>query len=180
MDLAQMLARLRASAAAFSPRQLMTIAAAFIAVVGGVIGLSYWNTPSYHLLFADMDPAAASEVVDRLKAQKISYKIEDSGRSIRVPEERVDELRLSLTAQGLPSSGRVGFEIFDRLAFGATEFQEHVNYRRALEGEIARTISTISEVGSARVHIAMAKESLFESREQAAKASVILKLKGRQ
>src|SRR5262249_7542915 len=101
-------------------------------------------------------------------------------RSIRVPEDKVDELRLSLTAQGLPSSGRVGFEIFDRTAFGATEFLEHVNYGRALEGELARTIATIGEVASARVHIAMAKESLFESRAQPAKASVIIKLKGRQ
>src|SRR4030067_328396 len=77
---------------------------------------------------------------------------------------------LGLAAEGLPSSGRVGFEVFDRTAFGATEFLEHVNYRRALEGEIARTIGTISEVSGARVHIAMAKESLFESREQPAKA----------
>ena len=77
----------------------------------------------------------------------------------------------------MPTSGRVGFEIFDRTAFGPTEFLEQVNYRRALEGEIARTIATIGEVRSARVHIAMAKDSLFESREQPAKASVILKLK---
>ena len=94
-----------------------------------------------------------------------------------MPEADVDKLRLEITAQGLPTSGRIGFEIFDRTAFGATEFQEHVNYRRALEGEIARTIATLSEVASARVHIALAKESLFGSREQPAKASVVLKLR---
>src|SRR5262245_30377293 len=133
MDLAQLLARLRATSASFSARQIVVLVVAFIAVVVGVIGAAYWSAPGYRLLFADMDPAAASEVVDRLKAQKIAYRIDDGGRSIRVPEDRVDELRLALTAQGLPSSGRVGFEIFDRTAFGVTEFLEHVNYRRALE-----------------------------------------------
>jgi flagellar M-ring protein FliF len=93
--------------------------------------------------------------------------------------ERVDELRLELTSQGLPASGRVGLELFDRTAFGATEFLEQVNYRRALEGEIARTIGTLSEVSNARVHIAMGKEALFgESRP--AKASVVLKLRGQR
>ena len=110
---------------------------------------------------------------------KIPYQLDPGGRGIRVPADTVDELRLDLTASGLPQSGRVGFEIFDRTAFGATEFLEQVNYRRALEGEIARTIGTISEVASARVHIAMGKDSLFgESRP--AKASVVLKLRGQR
>src|SRR4029079_5451462 len=99
------------------------------------------------------------------------------GRTVSVPVERVDELRLQFASGGLPSAGRIGFEIFDRTAFGTTEFLEHVNYRRALEGELARTISTIAEVASARVHIAMAKDSLFTGDAQPAKASVVLKLK---
>ena len=74
-----------------------------------------------------------------------------------MPVERADELRLEFASGGLPSAGRIGFEIFDRTAFGTTEFLEHVNYRRALEGELARTISTLAEVASARVHIAMAQ-----------------------
>ena len=82
-----------------------------------------------------------------------------------------------MAAQGLPASGRIGFEIFDRTAFGVTDFLEHVNYRRALEGELARTIGTIAEVSSARVHIAMARPSLFAGQDQAAKASVVLKLR---
>jgi flagellar M-ring protein FliF len=180
MDLAQLLARMRAASGSFSAAQIALAAVVFVLVVGGLVGGSYVTAPSYSLLFADMDPAAASEVVDHLKTQKVPYKLDDGGRAIRVPEDKVDELRLALTAQGLPSTGRVGFEIFDRTAFGQTEFLEHINYRRALEGEIARTISTIGQVESARVHIAMAKESLFETREQPAKASVILKLKGSQ
>jgi flagellar M-ring protein FliF len=96
-----------------------------------------------------------------------------------VPSTQVDELRMEFSSQGMPSSGRIGFEIFDRTAFGATEFLEKVNYRRALEGEIARTIATLSEVSSARVHIAMGKDSLF-GEPRPAKASVVLKLRSQR
>ena len=155
----------------------MSLVVSFVLVVGVVGGSAWWlNTPSYALLFADMDEDAAGQVVTRLKSLKVPYSLDEGGRAIRVPANRVDELRLELTAQGLPSSGRVGFEIFDRTAFGATEFLEQVNYRRALEGEIARTISTIAEVGGARVHIAMGKDSLF-GEPRPAKASVVLKLR---
>jgi len=174
----QLFARLRAQFGSLTTTQLATLVVAFLAVVGVVSGSTWFiSRPTYALLFADMDPESAAEVVAKLDAQKIKYQIDAGGRSIRVPEADVDKLRLELTAQGLPTSGRIGFEIFDRTAFGATEFQEHVNYRRALEGEIARTIATLSEVASARVHIALAKESLFGSREQPAKASVVLKLR---
>src|SRR5690606_41152730 len=121
---------------------------------------------------------SAARVVERLKALEVAYQLDPGGRSVRVRSDRIDELRLEFSAQGLPASGRVGFEIFDRTAFGATEFLEHVNYRRALEGELARTIGTLSEVSSARVHIAMARDSLFVNRDQPAKASVVLRLKG--
>ena len=174
----QLFARLRAQFGSLTTTQLATLVVAFLAVVGVVSGSTWFiSRPTYALLFADMDPESAAEVVAKLDAQKVKYQIDAGGRSIRVPEADVDKLRLELTAQGLPTSGRIGFEIFDRTAFGATEFQEHVNYRRALEGEIARTIATLSEVASARVHIALAKESLFGSREQPAKASVVLKLR---
>lgn len=171
------LARLRTLAANFSTAQLISLGATFVLVVGIIAGSAFWlNQPSYALLFADMDQEAAGQVVARLKSLKVPYTLDEGGRAIRVQASRVDELRLELTAQGLPSSGRVGFEIFDRTAFGATEFLEQVNYRRALEGEIARTISTIGEVGGARVHIAMGKDSLF-GEKRPAKASVVLKLR---
>src|SRR5581483_2283579 len=134
---------------------LVTLGLAFAAVVSLVIGSAYWlNTPTYSVLLSDVDAESASGVVARLKNDKVPYLIDDGGRTIRVPASRVDELRLDLASQGLPASGRIGFEIFDRTAFGVTDFQEHVNYRRALEGELARTISTIGEIASARVHIA--------------------------
>lgn len=161
-----------------SSGQLATMAAVFVAVVALVAGSAYWiNTPTYTLLYSDMDAEAASNIVARLKSENIPYQLDAGGRAVRVPAERVDELRLELASQGLPSSGRIGFEIFDRTQFGATEFLEHVNYRRALEGELARTIATIGQVQTARVHIAMAKESLFTTGSEPAKASVVLKLR---
>ncbi|MDP1569071.1 MAG: flagellar basal-body MS-ring/collar protein FliF [Vicinamibacterales bacterium] len=168
----------KAALGGLSTPQLATLAATFVLVVSLVIGGAYYmGAPAWALLFSDMEPDAAAHVVEQLKAQKVEYRIDGGGRSIRVPADRVDELRLQFASTGLPSSGRIGFEIFDRTQFGATEFLEQVNYRRALEGEIARTITSIQEVENARVHIAMAKDSLFTEREQPAKASVILKLR---
>jgi flagellar M-ring protein FliF len=180
MDPQQLLARLKTLGSSFSASQLAMLGLSFVLVVGIVVGSAWWlNTPNYVLLYSDMDAESAGQMVTRLKNLNVQYRLDEGGRAIRVPAERVDELRLELSAQGLPSSGRVGFEIFDRTAFGATQFLEQVNYRRALEGEIARTIATISEVGSARVHIAMGKESLF-GEPRPAKASVVLKLRGQR
>ena len=177
----QLLAHFKRLTSTLSTTQLASLAAVFVAVVGVLVGTAYYiNTPTYAVLFSDMDSESASSVVTRLKAAKVEYVLDEGGRTVRVPNGRVDELRLDFSSQGMPSSGRIGFEIFDRTAFGTTEFLEHVNYRRALEGELARTISTISEVSSARVHIAMAKESLFAADTQQAKASVVLKLKGKK
>jgi len=174
----QLLDRLKQLQSKLSTTQLFSLVAAFVAVVALVASASwYLSTPEYRLLFTDMDPEEASQVVSRLTNDKVQYRLANGGRDVEVPKDDVDRLRLSFSNQGLPASGRIGFEIFDRTAFGQTEFLEQVNYRRALEGEIARTIATISEVASARVHIAMAKDSLFGSRMQPAKASVVLKLR---
>lgn len=178
MDPQQLLARARTLTSNFTGGQLAMLATTFVLVVGIIVGSAwYLNAPTYTLLFSDMDPETAGDIVTRLKNLKVPYQLDEGGRAVRVPADRVDELRLELTAQGMPESGRVGFEIFDRTAFGATQFLEQVNYRRALEGEIARTIATIAEVSSARVHIAMGKETLFGD-PRPAKASVILKLRG--
>jgi flagellar M-ring protein FliF len=170
--------RVRKLTAALNARQLTTLGLAFVAAVVLVVGASWYvNAPDYRVLFADMEPEEAARVESGLKSEKVQYQLANGGRDIEVPKEDVDRLRLHFSSTGLPTSGRVGYELFDRTAFGQTEFLEQVNYRRALEGEIARTIATIGDVRSARVHIAMAKTSLFESREQPAKASVILTLK---
>jgi flagellar M-ring protein FliF len=171
--------RLTRLGASMTIGQRASLVGAFVLVVTLVSGSAYLvNRQDYVPLFTDLDAESAGDIVERLKAGKVPYELGAGGRTVRVPENRADELRLEFSANGLPSSGRVGFEIFDKVTFGATEFVEQVNFRRALEGEIARTISTLSEVSSARVHIAVAKTSLFETREQPAKASVFLKLKG--
>lgn len=173
-----MLAPLKRLTSTLSTGQIATLAVAFVGVVGIVGGSAYWmNSPSYTLLYADLDPESANAVVTRLKSAKIEYVLDDGGRSVRVPVERVDELRLDMASQGLPTTGRIGFEIFDRTAFGTTEFLEQVNFRRGLEGELGRTIGTIAEVASARVHIAIPKASLFTGDDDQAKASVVLKLR---
>jgi len=161
-----------------SAAQLASLAAAFVVVVAVVAGSAYWfGASTYRVLFTDMDAESAAQVVDRLRARDIEPQLADGGRTVKVPEEEVDRLRLELAGEGLPVSGRIGFEIFDRTQFGATEFLEQVNYRRALEGEIARTIATIAEVSAARVHIVMPKDTLFGASQQPAKASVIVKVR---
>jgi flagellar M-ring protein FliF len=165
--------------ASLTTPQLLILAGTFVGVLALVVGSAwYLNAPTYRVLFNDLDAESASQVVDKLAAQNVRFQLTDGGRTVLVPAERVDTLRLQFAGEGLPVGGRIGFELFDKTAFGQTEFLEHVNFRRALEGELARTIQTIAEVQAARVHIAMAKESLFGAKEQPAKASVVLTLKG--
>ncbi len=178
MNLDSLLARLKSSAESLSTRQLTSLAVAFVAVVAVTIWSAYsLNTPSYGVLFSDMDAESAASVISKLKNDKVQYVLDDGGGTIRVPTDRLDEVRLNFASEGMPSSGRMGFELFDRTAFGVTDFLEHVNYRRALEGELARTISTIREVAGARVHIALPQPSLFVGQDQPTKASVVLKLR---
>jgi flagellar M-ring protein FliF len=174
----QLFLRLKKLAEALSVKQLLGLGLVFVAVIGVVIGSAYWiGTPDYALLMGEMDAETAASVSGKLRDANTPYRLGDGGRSISVPAERLDELRLQFASDGLPSGGRLGFEIFDRTAFGTTEFLEQVNYRRALEGELARTIGTLAEVASARVHISMAKNSVFVGQEQPAKASVVLRLR---
>jgi flagellar M-ring protein FliF len=169
----------KAVRASLGTGQLISLVAVFVGVVALLIGSTwYLNRTEYRVLFSDLNGEEAAKVVDRLTADNVDYQLQDGGRTILVPTGTTDTLRLRFAGEGMPTSGRIGFEIFDKVAFGQTEFLEHVNYRRALEGELARTISTLSEVQSARVHISMQKESLFGAKEQPAKAAVTLTLKG--
>lgn len=178
MNPQQLLAHANRLRATLSAGQLASLAAAFVAVVAVVVGSAYWaNTPDYQVLYRDLDPESANAVITKLKAANTAYRLEGGGSTLLVPAAKIDELRLDFASQGLPTAGRIGFEIFDRTSFGTTEFLEHVNYRRGLEGELARTIATIGDVASARVHIALAKDSLFTGSAEQAKASVVLKLR---
>jgi flagellar M-ring protein FliF len=150
-----------------------------IAVIGGsVVGLSFIQKESYSTLFSGLSPEDASMVVAKLKEQKISYKLGLGGTAIYVPSERVYDIRLLLVSQNaLPGGGGVGFELFDKTNYGMTEFMQNVNYKRAIQGELARTINQMPEVKSSRVHIAIPEKTLFTDREKEVTASVFLKLK---
>lgn len=135
------------------------------------------NKVDYQVLYADLDAAEAQSIVTKLQGQQVPYELSEDGRTIKIASDKASEIRMSLAAEGLPESGRVGFEIFDRTNFGVTNFQEQVNYQRALEGELERSILTLHQVAAARVHLVMAKESLYERSDDQTKASVIVKLK---
>jgi len=157
-------------------KKVMAIAgiAATIAVIVGVV---LWaNQPVYRLLYSNLSPEDAGTIVEKLKEMKVPYEVKEGG-SIMVPEDRVYELRLVLAGQGLPSGGGVGFEIFDKTTIGMTDFVQKLNYRRALQGELARTISQLSEVELARVHLAVPERTLFSEKKEKASASVVLKLR---
>jgi flagellar M-ring protein FliF len=180
VNLESLLGRLKSLRESFTTAQLVSMVAAFVAVVALVGGGGYWaSQPTMKPLFSNLEPEAAAQVTSKLRDQKVEFELVDGGRSILVPESRVEQLRLDFAGDGLPSGGTIGYEIFDGTKFGWTEFLEHVNNRRALEGELARTISTIDAIAAARVHIAMGQKTLFVRDRTPAKASVTLKLSGR-
>ena len=120
-----------------------------------------------------MEPADAQALGQKLAAKNIAFEISPDGKSISVPSSKLDASRMELASEGMPHSGRLGFELFDKVNWGQTEFDEKVTYQRALEGELERSIQTLSGVESARVHLVLPTQSVFIDRERAAKASVI-------
>jgi flagellar M-ring protein FliF len=134
-------------------------------------------TPDYKPLMTGMETADAQSVGAQLAAKKIPYIVSPDGTTVSVPADQIDAARLEVASHDSPHSGRTGFEIFDKVSWGQTEFDEKVNYQRALEGELERTIQTMSSVKSARVHLVMATDSVFVDRERGAKASVTLRLR---
>ena len=131
---------------------------------------------SYAPLFTNLNAKDASDIVAYLNQHGIKYKLENGGSVIEVPKDMVYSLRLDLVAAGLPKHGVVGFEIFDKQNFGTTPFVENINYIRALQGELTRTIENIAEVKSARVNIAIPKPTIFTERQQPPTASIVLDL----
>lgn len=132
----------------------------------------------YATLFTQLDPAEAGKIVEKLKEKKIPYKLEDNGSTILVDKNKVYDTRLTIAAEGLPESGIVGYEIFDKTNLGMSEFVQKLNYRRALEGELAKTISSLNGVKKARVHIVIPEKALFEKEQKFPTASVTLQLAG--
>jgi flagellar M-ring protein FliF len=137
------------------------------------------GSPDYKPMSSSLEPAEAQALSAQLDADGIPHQTSADGKTISVPADKIAEARMKTASQGAAHSGRLGFELFDKMSWGQTEFDQKVTYQRALEGELEKTIETLSDVESARVHLVMAKDSVFLDKEQPAKASVILKLRGK-
>ncbi len=161
-----------------SLRQKISLGATILAVVGGLYWfINFQKEKDFKPLFTQLAPEDAGQLTQKLREKNVEFKIGEDGASVYVHSGKLSELRLELAAQGLPRSGRIGFELFDKTNFALTEFAEQVNYQRALEGELERTVMSLREVEHARVHLTFAKQSIFQDNRQPAKASVVLKLK---
>jgi flagellar M-ring protein FliF len=161
-----------------SLRQRLTIAAVAVLAATGLWAMVHWQRESdFKPLYTSLPPEDAAAIVQKLHESGVDYRLPEPGGSVLVPSAKLAELRLTMAAAGLPKTGRIGFELFDKTNLGATEFAEHVNYRRAVEGELERSVMSLAEVEQARVHITFPKDSVFVEEQQPAKASVLLKLR---
>lgn len=159
-------------------QQKIGIAVAAVASIVAVVALITWaSKPTYGVLFSNLEAQDASKIVDKLKQASVPYELGDGGKAILVPKSQVYELRLQMAGQGLPKSSIVGYDIFDKPSFGMTDFTQRVDYKRALEGELEKTILQLDEVQGASVHIVIPEKTLFASQQQKTTASVFLKLK---
>src|SRR5471032_2260125 len=165
-----LLNRLRAN-----PKIPIAIAAA--AAVAVIVVMTLWaKQPTYKVLFSNLNDKDGGAVVTQLTQMNIPYQFSDNGGAVLIPADKVYETRLKLAAAGLPKGGAVGFELMDQEKFGISQFSEQINYQRALEGELSRTIETLGPVSSARVHLAIPKPSLFVREQKNPSASVTLNL----
>lgn len=156
-----------------NPKIIFAIAAA--AALSVVVALLLWaRSPDYRLLYSNISDQDAGAIVAQLAQMQVPYRFEEHGGAILIPADQVYEVRLKLAQQGLPKGGTVGFELMDQEKFGISQFSEQINYQRALEGELSRTIDTIGSISNARVHLALPKASLFVREQKQPSASVTL------
>ncbi len=158
------------------PRKIALAAIVSLSLVLFAILIIEARTADYQLLYANLSELDAAPIVNWLKAQHIPYELKNEGKNIWIPADKLYETRLDLASNGLPNGGGVGFEIFDKQSFALTDYVQKVNYTRALQGELARSISSLAPVESARVHLALPEKTLFKNEEKKATASVILTL----
>lgn len=176
-DMKKSLAQLKGRFDSLSFGRKLTFGITALLSVLFVASILLWAyRPTYMPLYSGLSAEDAAEIVENLKAQKVQYRIEAGGSAISVPEDKVYEVRLSLASKNLPGRSQ-GFEIFDQKTFGMTEFQEQVNYQRALQGELERTISQLKSVEACRVHLVMPKDNVFSDEKKEASASVVVKLR---
>ncbi len=157
-------------------RKLMAAAVLAVSLVFFLILIIQSRVADHQLLYANLTETDASSVVNWLRGQRIPYHLENGGKNIWIPADKLYEARIDLAAGGLPSGGGVGFEIFDKQSFALTDYVQKVNYTRALQGELARTITSLDPVEAARVHVALPEKRLFKDQQKEATASVIVTL----
>ena len=160
-----------------SSQQKMGLILAVSAVVALAVAGWMWNqTPDYKVLFSNISDRDGGAIVASLQQMNVPYKFAEGGGAILVPANQVHDVRLKLASQGLPKGGLVGFELMENQKFGTSQFLEQVNFQRALEGELARSIQSLAAVSGARVHLAMPKQSVFMREQQKPSASVLINL----
>ncbi|MBN1847717.1 MAG: flagellar M-ring protein FliF [Deltaproteobacteria bacterium] len=161
---------------AIPPGKKISFIVTLCVVLGGFAALIFWtNRPNYQILFANLEAGDAARITEQLQEKRIPYQLESGGSAILVPDEMVYQLRLDLASEGIPRGNSVGFEIFDKMSFGTTEFVQRLKYQQALQGELARTIMGFDAIDKVRVHIVTADDSLFARPEKPATASVVIR-----
>ena len=157
-------------------RKLALVGVILVSVTLFGILIFQGRTADFQLLYANLGEKDAAPVIAWLKAENIPYQLRNNGRNIWIPANILYETRLNLAANGLPNSSDIGFEVFDKQSFALTDYVQKVNYTRALQGELSRTITSLAPVEAARVHLALPEKRLFKNQQQEASASVIVKL----
>jgi flagellar M-ring protein FliF len=159
-------------------RQKASLGAGALAVLALLSVFVRWNEArDYRPLFSNLSAEDAGRITGRLREGGVKFRLSEAGDTVFVPSGKVAETRLTLAAEGLPKTGRIGYELFDKTNLAATDFQERVNFHRAVEGELERSVMSLEEVESARVHVTFAKDSVFVESRQPAKASVLVTLR---
>ena len=160
-------------------QQKMGVVVGVVALFALIAGAWIWGqTPDYRVLYSNLSDRDGGAIIESLQQMNIPYKFAEGGGALLVASNQVHEARLKLASQGLPKGGNVGFELMENQKFGITQFAEQVNYQRALEGELARSVESIGAVAAARVHLAIPKPSVFVKEQQKPSASVVLSMQG--
>ncbi|MQY51585.1 flagellar basal body M-ring protein FliF [Rhodocyclus tenuis] len=176
-QLSVQLDRLREAFARLTNAQKILLAVTLATIVALLVTTAFWmKKPDYRVLFSNISERDGGAIIAALEQLNVPYRFNEGGSAILVPGEKVHEVRLRLATQGLPKGGGVGFELMENQKFGTSQFAEQVNYQRALEGELGKTIQSIAAVQAARVHLAIPKPSVFVREEQKPSASVLLNL----
>ncbi|MGH9354235.1 MAG: flagellar basal-body MS-ring/collar protein FliF [Terriglobia bacterium] len=178
LDASQVMQQGRSFVLGLSARQRVLIALSLIAVAGSLwVFVSLLGRGDYKVLYSGLDPAEANTIVKRLAQENIPAELSTDGKTLSVAKSRLDKARLDMASEGFPQSGRLGFELFDQQNWGQSDFAEQVNYQRALEGELERTIQDLTDVEAVRVNLVLPHDSLFTEQQRQAKASVLVKLR---